>query len=101
MKTLFLVRHAKSSLDEVALSTRERTLAERGQPGRVPHAPIIVGYPQEAHLTDVRLIHIAPQPDMIQIAERKDWHSSPGKLTELGLAHRDDAVEGRAQHRTR
>jgi phosphohistidine phosphatase len=31
MKTLFLVRHAKSSRDEVASSDRERPLAERGQ----------------------------------------------------------------------
>jgi phosphohistidine phosphatase len=31
MKTLFLVRHAKSSRDEVVLSDRERPLAERGE----------------------------------------------------------------------
>jgi phosphohistidine phosphatase len=82
MKTLFLVRHAKSNRDEVLLSDRERPLAARGQ--------------HDAAETGKRLAQRKVQPDLILSSPaRRALETAQIIVRKLGYKSEDIIIEDR------
>ena len=100
MKTLYILRHAKSSWDDVDLSDFERPLSERGQKaapfmGELMHEHgfepyVILSSPAERAKSTTELVKKAGKFDAEARLDHRIYEASPNALRQI-VAELDDA----------
>ena len=102
-KTVYLLRHAKSSWDDPALSDRKRPLNERGQRNaprmakrfaeRLPHPQIIISSPALRARTTAEIFASEPGMETCRLVINEDIYGASTKRLINIIREVDDSID--------